>query len=106
MATFYDRFNTLYEESELSQEEFGSKFGASKGQVFNWRSRRGQPDTEMLKDIAAACSVSVDWLVGNGNLRTTVAEVSSNIEAVKKEKALELIEEFRGFIQLNYQVGK
>lgn len=66
-STFRERFNKLYEESGLNQEEFGKKFGASKSQVFHWRNGGGEPDSEMLKTIAKATGVSVDWLVGTSN---------------------------------------
>ncbi|MBP2665426.1 MAG: hypothetical protein H6Q76_406 [Firmicutes bacterium] len=65
--TFRSRFNSLYEESGLNQEDFGKKFGASKSQVFHWRNGGGEPDSEMLKEIAKVTGVSVDWLVGKSN---------------------------------------
>lgn len=64
MATFKERFNQLFDDSELSQEEFGKKFDASKGQVYNWRSGRGEPDSETMKKIALSCAVSLSWLHG------------------------------------------
>jgi transcriptional regulator with XRE-family HTH domain len=57
MATFRDRFNILFDESDLSQEEFGKLFNATKSQVFNWRNGRGEPDIETVKLIAKALSV-------------------------------------------------
>lgn len=103
MATFKDRFNTLFDESELNQEDFGQLFGASKAQVYNWRNQRGEPDSEMLKSIAKKCNVSVDWLVGNGELRTPLAEVVLHIEKIKIEKAAELINEFQAFVSEKYR---
>jgi DNA-binding XRE family transcriptional regulator len=69
MATFQERFNSLFEESGKSQEEFGKTFGASKFQVFNWRSGRGEPDSETMKLIALNHNVTTDWLHGLTDLR-------------------------------------
>lgn len=77
MAIFRDRFNTLFDESKLSQEEFGKLFGASKSQIFNWRNGRGEPDSEMMKIIANKCCVSADWLIGKSAIRIS-PDVSDN----------------------------
>lgn len=67
MAAFKDRFNILFEESGLNQEEFGRLFSITKDQVFNWRNGRGEPDTETLKEIADKSKVSILWLVGKAD---------------------------------------
>ena len=69
-SIFRERFNKLYEESGLNQEEFGKKFGASKSQVFHWRNGGGEPDIEMLKTIAESTGVTVNWLVGTSSDNT------------------------------------
>lgn len=77
MSIFQARFNMLFDEAELSQEEFGKLFGASKGQVFNWRSGRGEPDSETMREIAKTCNVSVSWLLGETNYRQPLSKVFS-----------------------------
>lgn len=107
MATFQDRFNVLFEESDLSQEDFGKLFGASKGQVFNWRSGRGEPDSETLKLIAAKCNVSVEWLIGNINIRTPIVTLAANRDDNKMDdlpdSAIREIENFKEFIRNKYK---
>jgi transcriptional regulator with XRE-family HTH domain len=75
VTTFRDRINLLYEEAKdnnyrLTQEEFSAKFGATRNQLNGWLVGRGEPDIEMLKNIAKVSGVSVDWLVGEIDLRT------------------------------------
>lgn len=77
MATFRDRFNQLYDEFKGSQEDFGKLFCASKHQVYNWRGGRGEPDSETMKKIAEANSVTVDWLTGASNERQPGAGVKA-----------------------------
>lgn len=107
-TTFKDRFSLLYEESGLSQEDFGRLFNASKSQIFNWRSGRGEPDTEAIKAIARTCNVSVEWLVGLSDIRsprpTTIAlSRSDNPDSDLPEEAQKQIEEFRAFIRQKHQ---
>lgn len=66
---FSERFNQLFEESTLAQEEFGQRFGATKGQIYRWRTGTGEPDTEMLVTIADQCGVTLDWLLGRSEVR-------------------------------------
>lgn len=79
-SLFKERFNILYEESNLTQEEFGNKFKASKSQVFHWRNGSGEPDTSALVNIANACNVSVDWLTGKATVRTQVETTDSLLD--------------------------
>lgn len=68
---FQKRFDILFKESNLSQEEFGKILAVTKNQIFNWRSGSGEPDTKMLVGIAKKCNVSVEWLLGSSTLRTS-----------------------------------
>lgn len=102
MAEFKERFNILYEESKLTQEEFGAKFGASKAQVFNWRSGRGEPDIETLKLIAKTCGVSTLWLTGEIDERkpslTIAAHRLDDPTTQLPEEARKSLEDFKKFI--------
>lgn len=97
MATFQERFNMLFDDSDLSQEEFGAKVGASKFQIFNWRSGRGEPDSEMMKVIAKTFKVNSSWLLGETDVRTpfdaeaalTPGEISpADLALIRKFKSL------------------
>lgn len=105
---FRQRFNMLYEESSLSQEEFGKLFQASKSQVFHWRNGSGEPDTDMLASISRACNVSVEWLIGLSDLRsprpTTIAlSRADDPDSDLPEEALKQIEDFRAYIRQKYK---
>ena len=100
MSTFKERFNLLYEESELSQEEFGKKFSITKDQVFNWRNGRGEPDLETVRKIAYECKVSADWLLGNSIVRTPIETIAAHREDdYTKELPPEKQEEVKRFIE-------
>lgn len=106
MANFQERFNILFDDSDLSQEHFGNLFKATKNQVYNWRHGRGEPDLETAKLIANACNVSVDWLVGNTGIRTPVeklaAQSNNSFLYELPPEAAERIVEFRELMVLKY----
>jgi transcriptional regulator with XRE-family HTH domain len=78
MSTFREHFNFLFKSSSLSQEDFGTLINASKFQVFNWRSGRGEPDIKTLKLIATKFCVSVSWLLGETDIRFTIEELMTH----------------------------
>ena len=106
MATFQERFNILFDESKVSQEEFGSRFDASKFQVFNWRSGRGEPDIETLKKIARTCNVSIEWITGDTNVRLPISTIAAHRTddpmSDLPPEALERVEEFKELMRLKY----
>lgn len=93
MATFQERFNMLYEKSNLSQKEFGSIFGAS-------------TDSKMMKKIAESCNVSVDWLVGKSHIRTPITITAARRTNISTDdlppEAEERIQEFIELMRLKY----
>lgn len=107
MATFQERFNNLFDESDLSQEQFGAKFNASKFQVFNWRNGRGEPDIETLKKIAKVCDVSVEWLTGNSNVRRLKEIIADRDPDGPQDdlpaEARKSIDEFKAYIRSKYE---
>lgn len=88
MATFQERFNALFDEYKESQEEFGKRFGASKSQIFNWRNGRGEPDSEMMKVIAAKCGVNIAWLLGFADQRQSIYDVQTATPCVKESPSV------------------
>lgn len=95
MATFQDRFNILFDDSDLSQEEFGARVGASKFQVFNWRSGRGEPDSEMMKVIAKTFKVNSSWLLGETDVKTPFDLESATTPGEISPADLALIRKFK-----------
>lgn len=103
MASFKDRINILFDEGKnidyrMSQQDFATKFGASRGQLQGWLIGAGEPDTEMLKIISQKSGVSVDWLVGITDIRHGVIDSTDQFsEKFKKE---------HGIISINYEMDK
>lgn len=111
MAKFQERINQLWEEAKdadyrITQEEFADKIKATKNQLKGWLRGSGEPDSEAMKTIARNCDVSVDWLVGNSNVRaqidTIAAHRTDNPIDDLPEEARKSIEEFKAYIRSKY----
>ena len=113
LATFKERINQLYEEAkdvnyQLTQEEYASRFDATRNQLKGWLDGRGEPSTEMMKAIAKVHNVSVSWLVGETNIRKAIKESTPCQQINDKisdlpEEALRNIEEYIELIRLKYK---
>ena len=68
-SKFQQRINELFrraqgEDPKLTKSLYASRVGATLNALRGWLRGSGQPDADGLARIAAAESVSVDWLVG------------------------------------------
>lgn len=68
-SKFQARMNELFrkaqdEDPKLTKGQYASKIGTTLNSLRGWLRGSGQPDADGLARIAAAESVSVDWLVG------------------------------------------
>lgn len=93
--SFKDRINILWEEAKdnnykLTQKEFAQKFSATRSQLQGWLSGAGEPDSEMLKTIARTYNISVDWLIGNTDVRYVITDDLPGDEYTQKIKKLPL----------------
>lgn len=68
MNIFGKRLAELRQKKGLSQYEFAEKIGFSRGQVGNYEQGRREPDYETLNKIANFFKVSVDYLLGRGDI--------------------------------------
>lgn len=91
---FQKRFDALFKESKLSQEEFGKLLGATKNQIYNWRAGTGEPDTKNLVNIAQKCDVSVEWLLGCSAVRAPKNHGEEKLELLL-EKVMDSVDELK-----------
>lgn len=115
MSTFKERIAELFElakdtDPKLTQIEFAQKCGASRSQFTGWLSGQGSPNPDMLRRIAITWNVSVDWLVGNSNVRTPLTTMalhrSDDPMTDLPPEAIRSIEEFKELMRLKYKIKK
>lgn len=70
MPVFRERFRDLVDK-EGGQSAFAAKVGLSRQSVGFWYNSTRTPDAESLLQIANACNVPIDWLLGHGNFNNS-----------------------------------
>ncbi|MGX7195905.1 helix-turn-helix domain-containing protein [Enterococcus olivae] len=66
MSTLGEKIKDTRKEAGLTQEELANKLMVSRQAVTKWETETGLPDIENLKLIAQLLSVSVDYLLNDG----------------------------------------
>lgn len=68
MSMFYERFMLLCLEKNISQTSAIQEIGLSTGNLKNWKNGR-IPMPEVLRKIAEYFDVSIDYLLGESNIK-------------------------------------
>jgi PAS domain S-box-containing protein len=71
MTEFGSRLKSLRKEINLSQAELANKFGYSRSTIANYEQNVRLPSIKILVKMADYFDVSVDYLLGRSNIRTT-----------------------------------
>lgn len=69
MTILQDRLKSLRKENKFSQEEFAKKLNMSTSGYGYYEQGRSFPPIEMLNKIASIYNVSVDYILGNDDIR-------------------------------------
>ena len=84
-----ERIALLRKEQGLSQEAFGEVLGVSRQAISKWEAGQSLPDLDKLVQLHELYGVSVGWLVGTEQERTTAGEMSRQqldmVEAIAKK---------------------
>lgn len=82
------RIRLLRQENNYTQEQFGKIFGLVKSTVSLYESGKSNPDDEIKRKIADYFDVSIDWLLGRTEERSTVDKIVNK----NKQKEFEIEE--------------
>ena len=86
------RLKELREERNITQQELADHLSCSQQSINNYENHGTQPDIDMLCRMADFFETSVDYLIGNTNIRNpyTLAKYEDS-----SEKEISLINSFR-----------
>ena len=109
---FSGRILAIRKDMRLSQEKFGERIGMSQRTVAAWESGERMPSLNVLSDLAASLSLSVDYLLGkdeqkensppsDGELRE---EMVRRVQALP-EPALARVQDFLDGLEAGLSVG-
>lgn len=85
---FKDRLVQLRKELNLTQTEFAEKIGFSRTAISAWEIGRNEPSNEDTIKIADFFGVSVDYIIGNSNIRKNYVTADNWINEKKYKKEI------------------
>lgn len=84
MLNIGDKIIQLRKQHNLSQSDLAKNIGASRTIVGNYERNTNAPSIEILLKIAKLFNVSVDYLIGEGQLSNYDKEVLKRIEDIEQ----------------------
>ena len=115
MNTFCDRLRQLRINKELTQEELANQFGLHKTRISQYELNKRQADDELKKKFAKYFDVSVDYLIGNTDIKESAEKLledkstpialhnKNGIDDELPEEAKKEIEDFIEYVKHKYK---
>ncbi len=116
MREFGSVLKELRKEKHLTGEELGKILNVTKVAISNWENGNRSPDTNMLKKMCDYFEVSLDYLIGNSDVRNshkekikldagikTIAAHRINLNENLPDEAIEKINEYIRLVELDYK---
>ena len=76
LKIFSSRLKELRSRNKLTQKEFSQKVGCTAATLSAYENGTKNPSLEIIKSIAEACEVSIDWLCGLTDKKTNELIIS------------------------------
>lgn len=64
LPAFTERFELLFDNSDVTQLDLAKKLGLSTKAIYSWKTGISMPDAKGVADLAEIFGVSADWLLG------------------------------------------
>ena len=84
MLNIGNKITELRKAKKWSQDELAKKVGSSRVMIGNYERNSNTPSIDVLLKIAKEFDVSVDFLIGEGQLSTYDKEVLKRIDDIEK----------------------
>ena len=84
MLNIGERIIQLRKQKNLSQQELADKIGASRTIIGNYERNANTPSIEVLLKLAKVFDVSVDFLIGEGELSSYDKAVLKRMEDIER----------------------
>ena len=104
MPSLSDRIKSLRLSVDMTQEEFGKKFGIVKSTVSLYESGKSTPNDQIKKQICDYFHVSLDYLLGFDSEAETVTDASESPSAALTEREQNIIDIFRNLTDDNKDI--
>jgi transcriptional regulator with XRE-family HTH domain len=88
LMKFGDILSNLRNEAKITQKDLANILGVSRGTIGMYEIGQRDPDTETLKKIAKFFNVSVDYLLGNTNIKNATDSADKIAESLNDDPEL------------------
>ncbi|WFD09774.1 helix-turn-helix domain-containing protein [Tepidibacter hydrothermalis] len=103
---FAERMKQLRKEKGLTQEELAVIISKNRSTIAGYETERKEPDHDTLKKIADYFEVSIDYLLGQSDIKTTTnieTKAYHNLDVGGlSEEAIKQIEDYIEFVKQKY----
>jgi transcriptional regulator with XRE-family HTH domain len=84
MLNIGERITQLRRQKNISQADLAGKVGVSRTIIGNYERNTNTPSVDVLSDMAKVFNVSVDYLIGEGELSSFDKEIIKRIHDIEK----------------------
>ena len=82
------RLSLLRKKYDMSQSELAEKLGVTQQTISKYENGSREPDTETLKLLSSIFDVSIDYLLGNTNIKNTTDSADKIAESINDDPEL------------------
>ena len=90
--TFGNRLKTLRTEAGLTGTELGTQYNLTKSAISSYERRFREPSQELLKQLSKQFGVSIDYLVGNSDIRNPIEDTKNEVHGFTIDLVKQLLE--------------
>ena len=88
-----NRIKELRAENELLQSDLASRLKVRQNTVSNWETGRSEPDQDALREMSKIFDVSIDYILGNTDIKKPLTSEDMSGLTEKQIKILEMMSE-------------
>ena len=105
-SVIYQRIYQLCKENGISVNKLESLLGFSPSSIQKWKSANS-PSVEKIARVAAFFNVTIDYLIGRSDIRSTAKDILNDediitLQRAKESMSIEKRERFKKFIQAGF----
>lgn len=105
-SIIYERIDRLCKENKISINKLETILGFSPSSIQKWKSTNS-PSVEKIAKVAAYFNVTIDYLIGRSEIRSTAQDILNDedivtLQRAKENMSVEKRERFRKFIQAGF----
>lgn len=88
-----NRIKELRQEKDILQSDLAKRLKVGQATISNWETGRYEPDQDALREMSKIFDVSIDYILGNTDIKNPLTSEDMNGLTEKQIKILEMMSE-------------